>query len=436
MSGEIAVPLLYFFGLSIVWLTVAMVIVRRFFDTSFVFLMFSAYTIIIPGLFYLFDLNDLPSSKLIESFSSPLLFQGLIAVVFIMGLMIGFVSFAKPSSVARFFPHVSSDQIRSVMFVGIFLLTIASGLFAAFALFLGGGLFEAVELVRYDKLYGDFNFLRQFVRIGTFLSIAYLLDSYLRKRAGENISRTTLRIATLFLCINFFAALITGGKTYLVYPLFTLVIGYTLYFSKSPLKTLIPAFLMLVIVVIGLQYARIVYVAENDFNIESQIITGGGMGYLDTNLIYLDLMADQIDLGEDFYNGAVGIIPRFLWPGKPETITAGGNFRRTVVPTSKAGWPVFGFNLWYSNFGWIGVFIGGVLSGFILKSLSFRYKDYRSNPYSLCFFCLFTIFLILPAGLSNLFFINYILNVLPIWIFLWLSSSKILPGTILLERQT
>jgi oligosaccharide repeat unit polymerase len=434
MSHEILVPLLYFFGLSVVWLTVGMVIVRRFFDASFIFLLLSGYAIITPGLFYLLNIEQLASTRLINDYSGPLLLQGLIAVVFLLGVMIGYVSLFSPKGLGIIFPHISDQQIRSVMFVGIFLLSCSSFVFAFIAIFLGGGIIQAIELVRFEELYNDYDFLRQFIRMGSFLSIAYLLDSLIRKKSGQKISKKSIRIASIFLMINFFAALITGGKTYLIYPFFTLMIGYALYFSKSPLRTIIVSFFILAFLLITLQYSRIVFVTEREFNLEGQLMIGTGLGYIDTNLIYLDLMADNIELGEDFYNGLVGVVPRFLWPGKPENITAGGRFRRTVDVGSNSGWPVLGFNLWYSNFGWIGVILGGIFTGFVLRALAYRYNDYRKNPYSLCFLCLFTIMLLLPAGISNLILINYVLNVVPIWIFLWLSSPKVYPSSVMFTR--
>lgn len=430
---EFGIVLIYMLGLGAVWAAAGFFIVRRRFDPAFIFLALGAYTIIFPASFYLLAPEALASQRFLNGFTGPLLLQCLIVTVFFAGILAGYLTFARPRLIAALFPAFTTRQIRPVILTGIALMSAISLAMAVFVLHQGGGLFSAIQLVRHSGDLDSFNFLRQFIRLGTFLCIAFLLESLLRKRAGLPTLPFELSLSSVFLGINLFAALMTGGKSYVIYPLFTLILAYVLYFRKSSLKSLIAPLIVLMTLILALQYGRTVFVAQSDFNSERQVLTGIGASNLDTNLIYLDYIAREkpVETGGDFYNGVLGVIPRMFWQDKPGRITAGGAFRRSVDPGSNSGWPVFGFNIWYSNFGWIGVVLGGFLSGVLLRSLAYRYEDYPENPYSFCLLTLFTIHILVPGGMSNLILMQYILNVLPLWIFVLFSSRAFIPRSVL-----
>lgn len=66
--------------------------------------------------------------------------------------------------------------------------------------------------------------------------------------------------------------------------------------------------------------------------------------------------------GEDFRNGLLGTVPRKLWPDKPDPLP-GKWFRNVYEPKVKNGWPVGTPTLWFLNFGWLGIVVGGLFSG-------------------------------------------------------------------------
>jgi hypothetical protein len=82
--------------------------------------------------------------------------------------------------------------------------------------------------------------------------------------------------------------------------------------------------------------------------------------------------------GEDFSNGFTGSVPRKLWPDKPDPLP-GKWFRQVYQPQIKNGWPVGTPTIWYLNFGWFGLVIGGILSG---AAIGWITRRYRSAPRS------------------------------------------------------
>ena len=73
--------------------------------------------------------------------------------------------------------------------------------------------------------------------------------------------------------------------------------------------------------------------------------------------------------GEDFINGTLGVIPRFLWPEAP-TGKTGAWFRQVYQPGVDNGWPPGAPVEWYLNFGLLGLVIGGLFAGLVFGFLS------------------------------------------------------------------
>jgi hypothetical protein len=77
--------------------------------------------------------------------------------------------------------------------------------------------------------------------------------------------------------------------------------------------------------------------------------------------------------GKDFAYGFLGSVPRKIWPEKPDPLP-GKWFRQTYQPQVRNGWPVGAPTIWYMNYGWAGIIVGGIISGVVVGAVAKRYR--------------------------------------------------------------
>jgi oligosaccharide repeat unit polymerase len=86
-------------------------------------------------------------------------------------------------------------------------------------------------------------------------------------------------------------------------------------------------------------------------------------------IIVQDYDVTNYHYGDDFYRGLIGVVPRSIWPNKPERITVGQWFTERYFPGKPSGRPITAVGGYYLNFGLVGVFVGMLLSGFFGRIL-------------------------------------------------------------------
>ncbi len=75
--------------------------------------------------------------------------------------------------------------------------------------------------------------------------------------------------------------------------------------------------------------------------------------------------------GVDFSDGLWGAMPQSMRPDGVVVDTIGAQFHRIYEPDTHNGWPIGApTEEWYINFGWVGVIIGGLLTGLIYRALT------------------------------------------------------------------
>ena len=74
--------------------------------------------------------------------------------------------------------------------------------------------------------------------------------------------------------------------------------------------------------------------------------------------------------GVDFTDGIWGAVPQSMRPDGVLVDTIGAQFHRIYEPDTHNGWPIGAPTEWYINFGWAGVIIGGLLTGWIYRALT------------------------------------------------------------------
>ena len=86
--------------------------------------------------------------------------------------------------------------------------------------------------------------------------------------------------------------------------------------------------------------------------------------------------------GRPFVNGLAGVVPRALWPGKPDGVAIGAEFRQLYEPLARNGWPVGSVGEWLIAFGLAGVVVGSVVSGVALGLAGNRLQQTGALPYA------------------------------------------------------
>ena len=428
-----SIPIIYIVSLTLMWLLMAILMVRRFFSAPTFFLALGYYIVVLSAVIYIFDVGNERSRNLGIDGEASLLLQAIIVSIFSLALIFGYHIGRYSNPLKNVLPVFDASQHDGLVLLGIFLLTVGSFLVAGMPLAgSGGDIAGAIHNIRHEEALKGLHFLKQFNRLGTLLAAAYWVSLLQRRRGGQSITKARIwLVATLFM-VNFLSGSIFGGKNFLIYPLLILVVCYAAAMLRRPIVFLTSMAVVLITFLGALQYYRVAVIANADYHPVHHTITAMGLSLMDNNQIFLQTMTSpqHTTTGEDFFNGLAGVIPRSLWAGKPDQITAGGRFKDIVVPGGQGGWPPFGFNQWYANFGWPGVMIGGLLSGLVLAALALRYRHAYQDPFAMAFALYLTIMFLVPGGLGNMMFVKYVQNIVPLFIFKALSQKALVPSEI------
>src|SRR5690606_8795191 len=119
--------------------------------------------------------------------------------------------------------------------------------------------------------------------------------------------------------------------------------------------------------------------------------------------------------GEDFVNGTLGVVPRFLWKDKPAAIAPGVWFRQVYQPQKINGWPMGAAALWYLNFGWPGLLTGGLLTGLALGVIAAGQRRRPANGFNTSVAVVIAIY-VLGLGWDSETIMRSILWLLPLWL--------------------
>ena len=166
-----------------------------------------------------------------------------------------------------------------------------------------------------------------------------------------------------------------------------------------------------------------------DESIWRNLSTSLHMAEFDALMLALRDAGDRFDLraGADFINGLLSWVPRSLYPEK-ETFHIGGWFRQIYQPAMKNGWPVTVIGAWYVNFGYIGVPLGAIISGIVVRVYDAVFSDPRGSAWHATIGTGLALFM-LEGGVSTGFPQRIALLILPLaavsW---WLRAARHRPA--------
>jgi hypothetical protein len=404
--------------------------VRQFFDAPFIFTLHGAALMGLPPLLYLagFELGN-PLYDSLNRDNANLL-MAMVLIVWMAGVIGGYLIFTKVPLGRFILPDFTYERSASMTFIGLCVLSVF-GLILLWKPLSANGFYviETVSSIRHGGFfYGGLSFARQFIFFGSLLSGGFLLWLLAENRLGRNVANGMIPGTIALFFLNLLMAFLLGGKGFLVFPLGAVLIGYEICVRQRGYRRIILGLAMLVTLIAGLQFFRSNVVAGSDQPAAEHVYTGLYFVVYDTTLLYLESAGrlHTTQTGEDFKNSFVILVPRLLWPGKPSAeLTAGNRFARQIEPQkdNPGGKPPYGFAQWYVNFGWIGAFIGGALTGWLLALTQDRYHNFKQNPFSFVIAWHIIFFMLgpWPGGIHNTTLLHYALYIFPLFIFKFLT---------------
>jgi hypothetical protein len=310
-----------------------------------------------------------------EILTKTLLGLGLYLGLALLG--IAAVTQSRSRGFGPFFVFREIDLRRAVMVVGV--LTGLATLLSAYLMARYGGVGGSITAAKVDKALAGMYVLRTIPAVGAVVATATYIDA--RQRA--DVTRVVAYVALACAVANAFYVFLWGSRSVLVIVGATLVLGLRRRQHQrqrsAPERQRIAlrlglAALLVIGVASGLRIARDTVTRGEVQDVYAEA-TMARQASLATNSIVFDaaMLAfrdwprryDHRD-GQDFKNGVVGLVPRALWEDKPNDIVPGKWFRQVYEPNKINGWPMGAGALWYLNFGWPGLVLGGLFSGFVL----------------------------------------------------------------------
>jgi hypothetical protein len=356
------------------------------------------------------------------------------------------VTVSRGRGFGPFFIEREVDLRRAAIVVAV--LTAVSALVSAYLLARFGSVGRMISAAKYDKALAGLYVLRTFPAVGAVVATATFIDA----RARSGVSRRFTTLVLIAAVLDAFFVFLWGSRSVLVIVGATLILGLRGRGSVQGRRTasvtsketrrrrgrqrvvvrLMLAGLLVVAVAQGLRVAR------DDLThgeVQSVYADAGWarQASLATNSILFD--ASMLSFrdwpehyryrnGEDFYAGAVGVVPRFLWHGKPTAITPGKWFRQVYEPGKVNGWPMGAAALWYLNFGWWGLVVGGLVSGVALGLVAAAQRRRPSNGFNTAVGVVVGVY-VLGLGWDSETLIRSVIWLVP----LWLAGRYIAPPT-------
>ncbi len=353
----------------------------------------------------------------------------LLALSCLAGVALVLATVRSAGLFANFFPHIASPHARSEGIErALWIYWALSAAVALYVLATAPSIARLILYVRLERGLGDATLISEVLPATLYLTVAYGLTMLQQQRMGRFWSAIVV-----FLLLGTYTAM-TGSRNSIVLPGVALTAGLWLYSgnwrsaifaNRRPRKDIVMlglAFCVPMALLFALNLYRLVSVrgatiSGDMFNLE-EIMVSMNMNLFDGFAGVAKLVQNGLPLrdGQDFVLGFIGLIPRALWAGKPEVINTGVSVAQLFIPTRVFGLPISSPGEWYYNFGWYGPFVGGVVTGFILRAIQTRYQDWMLNAFSLVIGVQMIMDLI-QLGFSNTLARRYFIIVMPIFLF-------------------
>lgn len=360
----------------------------------------------------------------------------------LMWVLVTFGTYLYSDRVARFltpiYPAQLSTHAREPWSFGVFMVVIVpcaiSVLGTAFLIAQFGGVAGLTFAAKVSKELQGLFVIRAAGALASFLAFYGMLTTMQRKPNG-GFKLSAMSWFYLLLVILAMIANFTWGNRYSI-ALVTLGLVATFHFYVRPFKLweFIATGLAFALMMQSLKLLRLALIsdvvgfdvtAETSFWLDISLSLH--LAEFDAFLLAIRDAGTLFDyrMGQDFINGLLSWLPRSIWADK-ETFHIGGWFRRLYEPEKINGWPVTTPGSWYVNFGTLGIVVGGMVSGILVRAYDQAFSELRTNPWHAAVGPGLAFFLI-EGGVNTGFPQFYVLYLVPLYIALvWIVFTTAL----------
>ena len=325
---------------------------------------------------------------------------------------------------APFFADHETDLRRALTVT--FVLTGLGALVSGYLFARYGGVGGVIVAGKYDKALAGLYWLRSISAVGAVIAVTTFID--LRRQGAASRAFTTATLACAF--ANAFFVFMWGSRGVLVVVAATLVLGLQPHRRRRPRvrreRVLVRLLVAVVLVIVASSGMRMVRDTLSRGEVQPNYAASSTwrQASLGTNSVYFDAgmlsfrdwpAAHRFRGGEDFYNGFLGVVPRMVWRGKPTGIPPGQWFRQVYEPRKLNGWPMGAGALWYLNFGWLGLVLGGLISGLVIGMVAAAQRRHPRSGFNTGVAVIAAVF-VLPLGWDNLVPMKFIIWLGPMWV--------------------
>jgi hypothetical protein len=242
----------------------------------------------------------------------------------------------------------------------------------------------------------------QTLRVPAFLTTTFGVAAYLTmRRDAARFAASRRRMALGAAIVGAVLAYLWGARDAAIFGAISIVVGRAYYApvgdrdpttswirSRGTFGKVVLGLAACVGLTVGLRVARdhILYAEVRETirgeSIVRQVSVATNNTTFDSFALALRTWPDQIPLagGADFGRGAAGLLPSIVVGRQEPYVSPAVALATYYEPTRKTGWTIGPIGEWYVNFGTLGVFFGGVVSGVVIRLLQRRLWDVASEP--------------------------------------------------------
>jgi len=273
------------------------------------------------------------------------------------------------------------------------------------------------------------NYLRMAPTAGAIMSSILMLSIAHDHFATRSVKRWLPKVLTAFalVLINLGVTTAWGTRTEMAVILTALMCGWSISVRRIPVWLALTGITTFLVLLFSLSLAREIAVTGHAYSLNVKSLAGAMSTSLHASefdafiLVLRDWMSPKdIRWGTDFWNGMAGMIPRGLWPARPDLVIPGKAFRQIYEPYMHNGWPFTPLGEWLLNFGKLGFIFGGLLSGACLRAIALRYGDHWKSRPAASLTAGVIIVIVLANGFDTGTMMQFMFFIAPIWLCLFL----------------